>query len=376
MVTVSEHNGQQHRTLILDESLSENFAPALLDSGYHLMLIDDSAELLHILSTHNIDAILLAVSSQSRQFAERLPYQQRQDLLLLLVPPDANTAIDPYILHLVDAVLPAHPHFLEQQLATLLQLHQANQALRRRVQELEMELANQKRLTNEIEVLKNAIVRNVSHELRTPLLQVKSAVSLIAEEVSNKQLMVYAENATARLETHVKNITMLGHSLDINIGPIILRDAIEYAKRNLTRIWTRRGDAERVELDIEANLPPILADKQGLSTVLQLLMDNAIKFSEAPIKVIARRENDKIYVAVQDAGIGIAQDKLKDIFESFYQVDSSSTRRYGGAGVGLALVKLILDHHNILIHVESKEGKGSIFWFYLPYVEIDQNPDY
>ena len=182
------------------------------------------------------------------------------------------------------------------------------------------------------------------------------------------------KNATARLETHVKNITMLGHSLDINIGPIILRDTIEYAKRNLSRIWTRRGDVERVQMEIQANLPPVLADMQGLSTVLQLLMDNAIKFSTAPIQVIARKEGDKIFIGVQDAGIGIEESKLQDIFESFYQVDGSSTRPYGGAGVGLALVKLILDHHNILIHVKSTVGKGSIFWFYLPYVDITHPP--
>ena len=72
-------------------------------------------------------------------------------------------------------------------------MHQANFAMRRRIAEVEADVAAQKRLTSEIEVLKNAIVRNVSHELRTPLLQVKSAVSLIAEEVTNKQLITYAE---------------------------------------------------------------------------------------------------------------------------------------------------------------------------------------
>jgi signal transduction histidine kinase len=73
---------------------------------------------------------------------------------------------------------------------------------------------------------------------------------------------------------------------------------------------------------------------------------------------------------VKDEGIGIAADKLKHIFDSFYQIDNSSTRRYGGAGVGLALVKIILDLHHTEIHVESDEGKGSTFWFTLPYIEL------
>jgi signal transduction histidine kinase len=370
MVRVREQESDLHVTVALDENLSESFASGLERSGYHLLLLNGSDELANLLSTYDIDAILLAASAQSRALAEKLPLEHRQRLLLLVVPLDMETPVDPSIVSLVDAVLPAHPDYLEKQLKTLLQLHQENFAMRRRLAELEADVAAQKRLTSEIEVLKNAIVRNVSHELRTPLLQVKSAVSLIAEEVTNKQLITYAENATARLETHVKNITMLGHSLDINIGAIILRDTIEYAKRNLSRIWTRRGDVERVQMDIQPNLPPVLADMQGLSTVLQLLMDNAIKFSSEPIQVIARKEGDKIFVAVQDSGIGIEKSKLEDIFESFYQIDSSSTRPYGGAGVGLALVKLILDHHNILIHVDSTVGKGSIFWFYLPYVEI------
>jgi signal transduction histidine kinase len=370
MVRVREQESDIQVTVALDENLSESFASGLERSGYHLLLLNGSDELANLLSTYDIDAILLAASAQSRALAENLPLEQRQRLLLLVVPQDMETPVDPSIVSLVDAVLPAHPDYLEKQLKTLLQLHQENFAMRRRLAELEADVAAQKRLTSEIEVLKNAIVRNVSHELRTPLLQVKSAVSLIAEEVTNKQLITYAENATARLETHVKNITMLGHSLDINIGAIILRDTVEYAKRNLSRIWTRRGDVERVQMDIQPNLPPVLADMQGLSTVLQLLMDNAIKFSSEPIQVIARKEGDKIFVAVQDSGIGIEKSKLEDIFESFYQIDSSSTRPYGGAGVGLALVKLILDHHNILIHVDSTVGKGSVFWFYLPYVEI------
>jgi signal transduction histidine kinase len=370
MVRVREQESDLHVTVALDENLSESFASGLERSGYHLLLLNGTDELANLLSTYDIDAVLLAASAQSRTLAENLPLEHRQRLLLLVVPLDMETPVDPSIVSLVDAVLPAHPDYLEKQLKTLLQLHQENFAMRRRLAELEADVAAQKRLTSEIEVLKNAIVRNVSHELRTPLLQVKSAVSLIAEEVANKQLITYAENATARLETHVKNITMLGHSLDINIGAIILRDTVEYAKRNLSRIWTRRGDVERVQMDIQANLPPVLADMQGLSTVLQLLMDNAIKFSSEPIQVIARKEGDKIFVAVQDSGIGIEKSKLEDIFESFYQIDSSSTRPYGGAGVGLALVKLILDHHNILIHVDSTVGKGSVFWFYLPYVEI------
>jgi signal transduction histidine kinase len=125
---------------------------------------------------------------------------------------------------------------------------------------------------------------------------------------------------------------------------------------------------------IDSDLPPIMADKQGLSTVLQQLLDNALKFSEKngkDVEVIGKREGDKAYIAVRDYGIGIPEDKLKNIFDLFYQVDSSSTRPYGGLGVGLALVKLILEHHGTKIEVISQLDEGSTFYFYLPIATIE-----
>lgn len=269
------------------------------------------------------------------------------------------------------------PHIIEMHLQTLLRLYEQQQTLCHRIELLEREVTRmteivekQQRSGAEIEVIKNAIVRNVSHELKTPLLHVKSAVSLMAEDIANTKLADYAKDATGRLETLVKNITLLGSSLDTNLNPVIVRDCVEYAKRNLGRIWEHRKDSERIKLDIENNLPPVLADKQGLSTVLQLLMDNALKFSERPIEIVVRRKNDAIKISVKDQGIGIAEDQLGAIFDLFYQIDHSSTRRYGGVGVGLAIVRLILDHHQTKLEVETQPGEGSTFSFELPAVRI------
>lgn len=372
-MVIHELDAEQNITLAVDQVLwSDALTEQLLSSGYHLVSIDIADDIAEILSTQNVDAIVAAAGDSAVSSFGNLPKDTREKLLLLVVPQDETSAFDTSILSIVDAILPANPIYLEHQLRLLLSQHLENRKLRQNIVELESTVHAQKRTILEIEVLKNAIVRNVSHELRTPLLQVKSAVSLIAEDAIDDTLTSFAKNAVARLESLITNITMLGHSLDINVGPIILRDAIGYAQRNLTRIWKLRSEADRIELKVENNLPPVLADKQGLSTVLQLLMDNALKFSEKAIEVIAQREEDTIYVAVRDYGIGIEEDKLNDIFDSFYQVDNSSTRRYGGTGVGLALVKLILDYHKIKIYVKSDVGKGSIFWFYLPYVSFDE----
>lgn len=372
----------------------------LLDAGYQLSIADSVDSVYRILEQHRLDAVVAIESHESLTLFESVRSRTKDDrILLILIAEDMTSLINEQITGLADLILPPSPVYIEHQLQTFLNLQserdtiyaqkhqlqekhdelarlkdrlkQQHQQLEAEYKQLKRELDEQKRATSEVELIKNAIVRNVSHELKTPLLQVKSAVSLIAEDMRESTLIEYAKNATARLEMLVRNITMLGSSLETDCeGPVIVRDAIEYARRHLNRVWQHKDEADRIELVVEENLPPVKADKQGLSTVLQLLTDNALKFSEGTIEIIAERRDQHVWIAVRDTGIGIAKDKLDDIFLTFYQVDSSSTRRYGGTGVGLALVKLILDHHNVTIHVESDVNKGSTFSFSLPIVEI------
>ena len=255
-------------------------------------------------------------------------------------------------------------HFKQDQM----ELHWQSQ---QRINELEDQLLNEIRHSNQIEILKEAIVRNVSHELKTPLLHVKSAVSLMGEDMGKENKLIrYAENATARLEALVTNITMFGSSFDLNLGPVIVRDAVEYAHRNLYRIWESKDQAKRIRLFVDEGLPPVSADRQGLSTILQLLLDNALKFSNDDIEVHAHLIKNEIEISVRDYGIGIARKDIQTIFDSFYQIDHSSTRRYGGTGVGLALVKLLIENHRSEIKVESELNKGSTFSFRLPIVNL------
>jgi signal transduction histidine kinase len=225
-------------------------------------------------------------------------------------------------------------------------------------------------------LLKNAIVRNVSHELKTPLLQVKSAVALLAEDGENTSTLIeYAMGATARLEAAVRNITLLNELLNdsqdaYTLSPVLVNEAIQYALRNLRRSWEHKDSIERIEVHLEAGLPPVLADRQALGIVMQLLIDNALKFSQQNVEVLGQRQDDWVLIAVKDYGIGIAPDKIERIFDSFYQIDNSTTRRYGGLGVGLAIVRFILERHKTRIEVESQEGKGSSFSFRLPIARI------
>lgn len=282
-----------------------------------------------------------------------------------------------YCLALVDAVLPRTNHpMVPYQIQQAVERKSQMAVMQMRIaaleeanRELQRKQTARQRTADEIETLKYSIVRNVTHELNTPLLQVKSAVALIAEEIDHNSLVEYALRATTRLEAVVKNITQLAASLnDMSNSPLIVRECIDSALRDLRRTWEYKDHIARIQVDIEPNLPLAHGDRQGISAVIQQLIDNALKFSKKDVHVRAQRQDDHIKISVQDYGIGIPKDQIEHIFESFYQVDSSSRRRYSGTGVGLANVRLILDRHGIDIVVESEQGKGSIFYFLLPTV--------
>lgn len=234
MVSVTGDNSERHTTISIDEALgSEVFKAELVRGDFHFLSFDFTSNMAKIVSSHSLDTILNYVRKSSAGSDAHLK--------VLVVPTNIEETVASDNLQNIDSILPANSPFLMQQLKKIVSLYRKNHDLEAKVDTLESDVAKQKRKSSEIELLKNAIVRNVSHELRTPLLQVKSAVSLIGEDASDEKLVNYAKNAVSRLEIHIKNITMLGHSLDINVSPIILRDAIQYAKRDLTRIWTRKS---------------------------------------------------------------------------------------------------------------------------------------
>ncbi len=324
-----------------------------------------------------IDAIITLANPINLVFFQRLSTQAQHPLLVLI---DSEKEPHASALGCADFVIPNNPSYIVPQIMSALKILSKSQAhAKNKIDTLETEIKAQKRINTEIETLKNAIVRNVSHELRTPLLQVKTGIALMGDAITantmpSMTVFTLAQDATAALEWAVKHITMLGTSLDCNPNPIILRDVVEYSKRNLSRVWQRKGDTERIIINIEPHLPPVEADKQGLSTALQLLLDNALKFSKnSPdnrVIVSGKKDGDSVIITIQDFGIGIPKDILNKVFTLFFQADSSNTRIYGGMGIGLGIVKLIMDSHNTEIVVVTEEGKGSSFSFRLNAVDL------
>ncbi|HVO43799.1 MAG TPA: ATP-binding protein [Aggregatilineales bacterium] len=241
-----------------------------------------------------------------------------------------------------------------------------------------------------IALLKDNIVSSVSHELRTPLLQVKSAVAMLAESTRtiapNRDNLIrlnefvdeairltgFMTAATSKLEGVVQDLTQLAQAVNIKREPFQLHDAISLATRQLSRRWESSEQVGRIQVTFDKQFI-VMGDRGGVAQVLQQLLDNAIKFSSpgAPIAIDASQTDQGVWIAVSDKGIGIAADQVDKIFQAFYQVDGGPTRSFGGVGIGLAIVKLILDALGSPIDVQSQPGIGSTFRFLLPLVELE-----
>jgi signal transduction histidine kinase len=253
-------------------------------------------------------------------------------------------------------------------------LEDANCSLERRVQYRTAELQLALRKLSELNHLKANFVANISHELRTPLTHVKGYIELLATETlgslseEQKKALQVAQHATTRLESLIDNLILFSQAargeLTLHLTPVNLN---KVATEILNYSNQKALDRNIIlSADIKSNLPFVKADEEKISWVILQLMDNAIKFTPAGGKVglLIKREADTLVkISVADTGIGIPKNRLHELFEPFHQLDSSSTRRYGGTGLGLALVRQILDAHGSVIDVQSEEGKGTIFGF-------------
>jgi len=255
-------------------------------------------------------------------------------------------------------------------------LQEANRNLERRVSERTAELRQALERLQELNTLKTNLISNVSHELRTPLAHVKGYVELLEEQELGKlspeqsKAVSVISRATLRLEHLIEDLiafsTATREGLALDLRPAQLAQLAETVLDRSKDKAALAGVA--VQLSVDRGLPQVQADMDKLSWVLYQLVDNAVKFTPAggKVKLWAEQVDRFVTVAVSDTGIGIPSDKLEEIFLPFHQLDGSPTRRRGGTGLGLALVKQIVSAHGASILVESTENSGSTFRFDLP----------
>jgi len=259
-------------------------------------------------------------------------------------------------------------------------LQAANRNLERRVQERTAELQKALERLSELTQMKANFISNVSHELRTPLTHVKGYIELMITgslgPVSEEQhhALEVSQRASARLEAMIDDLIMFSLTskgeLSIKQGPVDIRRLANLVVKSASE--KAGGRDVTVHAVVDDGVPQVQADSQKIAWVLTQLLDNGIKFTPAGGRVVLNvkpESGNLIMISVVDTGIGIPASRISEIFEPFHQLDESSTRRFGGAGLGLSLVRQIVEAHGSMLDVHSTEGHGTTFRFPLLAVE-------
>jgi signal transduction histidine kinase len=253
-------------------------------------------------------------------------------------------------------------------------LEDANRFLEHRVEERTAELQEALRKLSELNQMKANFVANISHELRTPLTHVKGYLELLSTGSlgpltdNQKNALQVSQRATGRLESLIDSLILFSLAargeMTLRLKPVNLNTvAAEIINYSRPKALDRNV---LLNFEVRSDIPFVQADEEKISWVILQLIDNAIKFTPSGGQVnlsIEKESETLVMVTVVDTGIGIPPNRLEEAFEPFHQLDASSTRRYGGTGLGLALVKEIVSAHGSIVNVKSEEGKGSTFSF-------------
>ena len=225
--------------------------------------------------------------------------------------------------------------------------------------------------------LKNDFIATITHELKTPLSSMRVLVDTLLEgrcenrEQETEYLQLISKE-NIRLSKLIDNfLTFSRMERNKQVFDIAAVSPVEIANNAAEAMQTKFEKSNvRFSLNVLKPLPMVEADKDAMVTVLVNLLDNAYKYSnnDKQIELDVFAEDANICFSVKDNGIGMTRKQTRKIFDRFYQADTSLSRRAEGAGLGLSIVKFIVEAHKGKINVESKLGKGSIFMVKIPII--------
>lgn len=244
------------------------------------------------------------------------------------------------------------------------------------LKDAEQRILSQNERLKELDELKTTFMHIMSHELRTPIASIKGYGQMLIKQSMGK----LTEQQSGAVDVILRNAERLNlliqDILDISdlqsgamkFAPteICIQEIVESAIKKVKREINDKKI--NLTLTIDDGLPKIFADGDRVSTVIYHLLRNAVTFSpnESAIDVRAYIDDDGIRFEIQDCGIGISEDQIDRIFDTFYQVDHKLERSYNGSGLGLPIAKGIVEAHGGSLWVESKLDVGSTFYFFLP----------
>lgn len=226
------------------------------------------------------------------------------------------------------------------------------------------------------EASRRELVANISHDLRTPMSSIKAFVSAIEDGVVNddvtfKRYLTTISLETERLDSLIQQLFQLSlldsgaikltrqrTNIDELLLSVLQHEQIHLEKKNL-----------KIDIDLPNQIPAIYVDLHYFQKLLFNLLDNAIRFSKVDgtikVKVVSRADH-MLEISLRDYGDGIDKEELPHIFERTYRVEKSRNLQFGGAGLGLAIAKTIVESHQGTIAVSSEPGKGSTFTLLVP----------
>ncbi len=233
-----------------------------------------------------------------------------------------------------------------------------------------------------LQVIRRDFISNLSHELRTPLASLRAVIETLQDGAANdppaaERFLGQAESEVNTMTQMVEELTQLSQiesgQIQLRLAPASVGGLVNGAVERLRP----QAEVGELALDVELpdDLPPVLVDAERVSQVMTNLLHNAIKFTPpgGRVLVTARPEPDaegerpeRIVIEVRDTGMGISAVDLPRVFERFYKSDRARTRGRGGTGLGLAIVRHIVETHGGRVWVNSREGRGSSFFFTLP----------
>jgi len=227
--------------------------------------------------------------------------------------------------------------------------------------------------------LKSQFLATVTHELRTPLHSIISYGALILEGFVEGELTVEQEEHIQFIVRRAEDLTRLvddmldlskieADRLEVKVEPLSLESNLTEVVNQLKPMANNKG--LYLMLEIDDALPMALADSHRLRQVVINMVSNALKFTEkggVTIRCVLLERYDMLRISVHDTGIGISPAALDYIFEAFRQADGSTTRRFGGTGLGLTIARKLIELQGGEVSVESTVGQGSTFSFTLPF---------
>lgn len=381
---VRERTRQLHQseTRLRELLLTMNEGFVTVDGSFHIVFANESiCALLHVDREDLIGADLfdyVSLASRGKLLrlfdATDLPPSQRasQEIDMVRAPGDANP------LPVLVAAAPVRSAAGEHARYSLVVADLREQ--KRMQSQLEMRARELEEANEELRSLdraKDSFLANVSHELRTPLSTVRGYVEML-DSGSIGPLSDAQQNA---IQVMSRNIDRLGRLIEEMLE--FTRMETRGVELTKTLVSMRQVVAEgaasakpdvleksiKLDWEVAQDVPYVWADRKRIAQVLAILLSNAVKFTgnEGKVHIGARQRQDgAVELTVSDTGIGIEQAHRKQVFDKFYQVDSSMSRRYQGAGIGLSIAKSVAEAHGGHIELHSEPGKGSTFSLVLP----------